>query len=87
VASYEALGKAYRALLHHGVRMERSMDHVNQRSNYFSDPDGNRLEIYYEVPGALTRFPDERGDQNRELAISGAGEALPAWLSERWLIS
>jgi hypothetical protein len=60
------------------------MDHVNQRSIYFVDPDGNRLEIYFEMPGALVRFPDGRGDQNRELAVSGVGEPLPAWLSERW---
>jgi hypothetical protein len=60
------------------------MDHVNQRSIYFADPDGNRLEIYYEMPGALARFPEGRGDQNRELAVSNAGEPLPAWLSEQW---
>jgi catechol 2,3-dioxygenase len=84
VASYEALGEAYRTLLQHGVRIERAMDHVNQRSIYFLDPDGNRLEIYYEMPGALARFPEGRGDQNRELAVSTAGEPLPAWLSERW---
>jgi catechol-2,3-dioxygenase len=84
VTSYEALGEAYRTLLRHGVRIERATDHVNQRSIYFSDPDGNRLEIYYEMPGALTRFREGRGDQNRELAIRGAGEALPDWLSERW---
>ena len=57
VASYEALGDAYRTLLQHGVLIERAMDHVNQRSIYFVDPDGNRLEIYYEIPGALERFP------------------------------
>jgi hypothetical protein len=57
---------------------------VNQRSIYFVDPDGNRLEIYYEMPGALARFPGGRGDQNCELAVSAAGEPLPAWLSERW---
>ena len=84
VASYEALGEAYSTLLQHGVRIERAMDHVNQRSIYFFDPDGNRLEIYYEMPGALARFPEGRGDQNRELAVSEAGEPLPAWLSERW---
>ena len=84
MASYEALGEAYRTLLEHGVRIERAMDHVNQRSIYFVDPDGNRLEIYYEMPGALARFPEGRGDQNCELAVSGAGEPLPAWLSERW---
>jgi catechol 2,3-dioxygenase len=84
VASYEALGEAYRTLLEHGVRIERAMDHVNQRSIYFADPDGNRLEIYYEMPGALARFPDGRGDQNRELAVSVVGEPLPAWLAESW---
>ena len=45
VASYEALGEAYRTLLQHGVRIERAMDHVNQRSIYFSDPDTNKLQI------------------------------------------
>jgi catechol-2,3-dioxygenase len=84
VASYEVLGEAYRTLLEHGVRIERAMDHVNQRSIYFVDPDGNRLEIYYEMPGALARFPEGRGDQNRELPVSRAGEPLPTWLAERW---
>jgi len=84
VGSYEALGEAYRTLLEHGVRVERAMDHVNQRSIYFQDPDGNRLEIYYEMPGALARFPDGRGDQNCELAVTAPGEPPPAWLSERW---
>jgi catechol 2,3-dioxygenase len=84
VASYEALAEAYRTLLEHGVRIQRAMDHVNQRSIYFLDPDGNRLEIYYEMPDALARFPEGRGDQNRELAVSGVGEPLPGWLSERW---
>ena len=60
VASYEALEEAYRALLEHGVRIERAMDHVNQRSIYFVDPDGNRLEIYYEMPGALAYFSARR---------------------------
>src|SRR5262249_20811107 len=84
VASYEALGEAYRTLLQHGVRIERAMDHVNQRSIYFLDPDGNRLEVYFEMPGALARLPEGRGDQNRELTVSGTGEPLPAWLSEQW---
>jgi catechol 2,3-dioxygenase len=84
VPSYEALGEAYRTLLEHGVAIERAMDHVNQRSIYFLDPDGNRLEIYYEMAGALQRFAGGRGDQNGELAVTGAGDPLPAWLSERW---
>src|SRR5262249_10224374 len=84
VAISHALVQAYRTLTERGVRIERAMDQVNQRSIYFSDPDGNRLEIYYEMPCALARFPEGRGDQNFELAVSGAGEPLPAWLSERW---
>jgi catechol-2,3-dioxygenase len=84
VGSFEALRDAYCTLLASGVEIERAVDHVNQRSIYFSDPDGNRLEIYYEMPGALARFPEGRGDQNRELAVSGSGETPPAWLSEQW---
>jgi len=84
VASFEALGEAYRTLLTHGVEIERAMDHVNQRSIYFADPDGNRLEIYYEMPGALERFAGGRGDNDRVLAVTRAGDPLPDWLSERW---
>ena len=54
----------------------KNADVVQKR--YFLDPDGNRLEIYYEMSGAL------RGDKNFELAVSCAGEPLPDWLSERW---
>jgi catechol 2,3-dioxygenase len=84
VASYGALHDAYATLQEHGVEIERAIDHVNQRSMYFSDPDGNRLEIYYEIPGSLERFPDGRGDRDVQLAVSRVGEPLPSWLSERW---
>ncbi len=84
VANYTTLRDAYCTLLKHGVEIDRAIDHVNQRSIYFTDPDGNRLEIYYEMPGALQKFPEGRGDQNHELAVSRAGEPLPGWLSEQW---
>lgn len=84
VASYDALREAYRGLLERGVEIERAIDHVNQRSIYFSDPDGNRLEIYYEIAGSLERFADGRGDRDEQLAVSRPGEPLPAWLSEAW---
>jgi catechol-2,3-dioxygenase len=84
VASYDALREAYRELLDHGVTIDRAMDHVNQRSIYFLDPDGNRLEIYYEMSGALQRFAGGRGDGDGELALTTAGQPLPDWLSERW---
>jgi catechol 2,3-dioxygenase len=86
VASYDALGDAYRSLLERGVEIERAVDHVNQRSLYFMDPDGNRLEIYFEMSGALAHFPDGRGDRDYQLAVSRPGEPLPSWLSESWPI-
>lgn len=84
VASYEALREAYCTLLEHGVEIDRAADHVNQRSIYFPDPDGNRLEIYYEMSGALQRFPEGRGDGDLQLAVTCLGEPLPGWLSEPW---
>ena len=84
VPTYEALREAYCTLLEQGVEIERAIDHVNQRSVYFLDPDGNRLEIYYEMSGALQRFPDGRGDGDCVLAVTRVGEPLPAWLSEPW---
>src|SRR5215469_12112174 len=50
VASYTALRDAYAHLLANGVEIQRAIDHVCQRSIYFTDPDGNGLEIYYEMP-------------------------------------
>lgn len=84
VGSFEALGEAYATLQTHGVAIDRAMDHINQHSIYFADPDGNRLEIYYEIPGALARWPHGRGDGDEQLPVTTAGEPLPTWLSERW---
>ena len=85
VESYVELRNAYQALLAHGVAIDHATDHVSQRSIYFSDPDGNRLEIYYEMPDALQRFArDGRGDQDIPLPLSIPGEPLPGWLNEDW---
>ena len=84
VASYAALRDAYAHLLENGVEIQRAADHVCQRSIYFADPDGNGLEIYYEMPGALTLFPNGRGDEDDVLPLSAAGEPLPQWLVEDW---
>jgi hypothetical protein len=62
----------------------RATNHVNQRSFYFADPDGNVLEIYYEFPYALELFPDGRADEDEALPVSGPDEPLPHWLSEDW---
>jgi catechol-2,3-dioxygenase len=67
VESEEALKEAYATLQAHGVEITRSIDHVSQKSVYFSDPDGNTLEIYFELPNALEIFA--QGRQDRDVAI------------------
>src|ERR1700688_2811502 len=84
VASYAALREAYAHLLENGVAIQRATDHVCQRSLYFNDPDGNGLEIYYEMPRALELFPNGRGDEDEALPLSGADDPLPRWLVEEW---
>ena len=84
VASYAALRDAYTHLLDRGVEIQRAVDHVCQRSVYFTDPDGNGLEIYYEIPNALSLFPNGRGDEDERLPLSGRDDPLPAWLAEDW---
>ena len=49
-----------------------------------TDPDGNGLEVYYEMRDALTLFPNGRGDEDERLPLSRSGEPLPAWLLEDW---
>jgi catechol 2,3-dioxygenase len=55
VDSYAALRDAYAHLLANGVEIERAVDHVCQRSIYFTDPDGNGLEVYCSRTAAATR--------------------------------
>ena len=49
VDSHQELKEAYDHLIAKGVTVDRLIEHVNQRSMYFADPDGNRLEIYTEM--------------------------------------
>ena len=84
VGSYAALRDAYAHLVQSGVAIMRATNHVNQRSFYFADPDGNTLEIYYEMPHALQLFADGRTDPDEALPVSSPDEPLPAWLLEDW---
>jgi len=69
VSSEEALRDAYFTLEQHGVKVTRAIDHVSQKSVYFHDPDGNMLEIYYELPHARALFREGRGDRDAPLVF------------------
>jgi catechol-2,3-dioxygenase len=69
VDSEEALREAYVTLREHGVEIARAVDHVSQKSIYFRDPDGNLLEIYYELPNAREMFLQGRGDRDTPLSF------------------
>jgi len=69
VESEAALREAHSTLRERGVEITRSIDHVSQKSVYFHDPDGNTLEIYYELPDALAIFAQGRHDRDVPLAL------------------
>ena len=69
VESEAALKDAYATLQEHDVQILRTIDHVSQKSIYFHDPDGNTLEIYYELPDALDIFARGREDRDVPLAL------------------
>jgi catechol 2,3-dioxygenase-like lactoylglutathione lyase family enzyme len=70
VDSEDALKDAYFTLREQGVEIVRAVDHVSQKSIYFHDPDGNLLEIYYELPGAREMFIQGRGDRDTPLVFA-----------------
>ena len=69
VESEGALKDAYATLEEHAVPISRTIDHVSQKSIYFNDPDGNTLEIYFELPDALEIFARGRNDRDVELNL------------------
>jgi catechol 2,3-dioxygenase len=77
VGSYQALKDAYCTLVDNEVPISHCTDHISQRSIYFADPDGNRLEIYYEVPNALSLYPEGRGDQDVRLGSDEERRTAP----------
>jgi hypothetical protein len=63
--------EAYAYLVEKGVEILRATNHVTQRSIYFADPDGNVLEIYYELPHALELFPNGPGGEDEHPLKTG----------------
>ena len=58
------------------VKVLALLDHTNQRSIYFADPEGNRLEIYFEKPNWAEIFERGRGDEDRSFSFD---EPAPDW--------
>ncbi len=78
VGSHDDLKEAYEHLQVHGVQVNRLVEHANQRSMYFTDPDGNGLEIYYEFPTSKELFRRGRGDRD---FIFSFEDPVPPWAS------
>ncbi len=76
VASYQALREAHEVIKENDVKVLALLDHTNQRSIYFADPEGNRLEIYFEKPNWAEIFERGRGDEDRSFSFD---EPAPDW--------
>lgn len=69
VDSHEDLREAYRTLKGAGVEILAAVDHQSQHSIYVRDPDGNTVEIYWELPDAVEIFRRGRGDRDLPLTF------------------
>lgn len=69
VGTEEDLKDAYHALVAAGVPIHNALDHTNQKSVYFYDPDGNLLEIVWERPDTHEIFARGRGDDDAPLSF------------------
>ena len=59
LANEEQLRAAYRELKERSVPVRSTVDHGVTKSVYFSDPDGNELEVYSDnSPEEVSRFPN-----------------------------
>jgi catechol 2,3-dioxygenase len=79
VDSLDALKTAYQRLKDNDVKIERVVDHGISLGIYFRDPDGNGLEVSYELPRAA--WP--RQDQVFGLAPDERGRFPGPWDAER----
>ena len=71
-----ALGRALRRAIDAGVRLDGAADHGVSEAVYFSDPDGNGIELYWD------RAPqDWPRDKAGQLAMGNAGLDLTALLA------
>lgn len=69
VDSFEDLRDTYFALMDGGVEVLKPTDHVAQKSFHVKDPDGNIVEICYELPDALEILQSGRDDRDEVLVF------------------
>jgi len=69
VNTEDDLKSAYAHLQDCGVEVLRLVDHGNQRSVYFHDPDGNNLEVVWERPNSREIFLAGRKNQDSTFTI------------------
>ena len=79
VDSHDDMKDAYDHLLSSGVTVDRLVEHANQRSMYFADSEGNRLEIYFEFPTSKELFKRGRGDRDFVFTFE---DPVPPWATE-----
>ena len=69
VDSFNDLREAYFELVDGNIGVIKATNHVTQKSIFIKDPDGNIVEIYYELPNALEMFRAGRGDNDEVLTF------------------
>lgn len=65
------LGRLYRLVKDNGYKIVYKTDHIASRSIYVEDPDGNVVELTYDVPKPEWQHLDNPLSKNRELTIPG----------------
>ncbi len=58
--TFEDLKEVYHRLKERDIQIDRISDHNNSLGVYFFDPDGNRNEVYYELP--RDQWPQGKGE-------------------------
>ena len=78
VGSPDGRKEAYGHLQAQGVRVNRSVEHTQKGSRYFTDPDGSELVIYYEFPTSKVLVRSGRGYRDFILTFENP---VPPWAS------
>lgn len=69
VDSFDDLKEAYFSIVDRGYKVVKATDHIAQKSIYIKDPDGNIVEICYELPDSLEIFRTGRSKEHNKTLI------------------